>query len=89
MNADKSLNLSQSHPPQKGIAVLFWTGIVLAIAGIVSIWAAETFMADNPQGQKGVLVFYRAFGPFTLAWTAIAACAHVYLRTHHHGNRAV
>lgn len=82
------MNADNSHSPRKGFAVLFWTGIVLALMGIASIWAAETFMADNPQGQKGVLIFYRTFGPFTLAWTAIAALTFVYLRTHRNGNRA-
>lgn len=88
MNADDSLPtqaLMLPHP-KKGISVLFWTGIVLAAAGIASICAAEAFMADNPQGQQGVLAFYRAFGPFALAWTVIAACAHGYLRTHRNGN---
>lgn len=58
------MSTDNSRSPKKGITVLFWTGIVLALMGIASTWVAETFMADNLQGQKGVLIFYRTFGPF-------------------------
>ena len=71
----------KTHAPSRGTLLgLFGVGVAMVLLGVGAIATAETFMPDNDGGRKGLLAFYRAFGPFTLAWATISVGSFVALK---------
>ena len=60
--------------------VLLGVAVVMCALCITAIIVAEIFMPDNAAGQKGVLAFYRAFGPFLLIGCVHAGWAYAYVK---------
>lgn len=58
---------------------LFGVGVMLAVLCVASIGVAEAFMPDNVHGRRGVLTFYRSFGPGLLVWGGVATAAGTFL----------
>jgi hypothetical protein len=61
--------------------VLFWISVGVCAVCLSVIGVAEAFMPENYHGQKGVITYYRVFGPCVVIGGAVAAWAYVHWRS--------
>lgn len=69
------------RPTRRGALAFFWIAMGCVLLSAASIITAEVFMPDNPQGERGILSFYRSFTPWALFWLVGGAVAWVYAQT--------